>query len=74
MLRYTRRFWIVFGLMAISAIGIGTLTGLQPPGHRSNGYCTTIVLTIASCAYFAMVRTHIVSKIIHHLVNVVCPG
>ena len=44
--------------MATSAIGIGTLTGLKPPGHRSNGYCTTIVLTIASCAYFAMVRTH----------------
>ncbi|KAK9798164.1 hypothetical protein WJX73_003251 [Symbiochloris irregularis] len=50
-------YWVVFGLMAGSALCFSVLVFLKPVAERSHGYVTLLIVTIASCAYYAMAST-----------------
>lgn len=47
-------YWVTFGLMAFSALCFFGLSLFKPVEDRSHGYVTCLIVTTASCAYYAM--------------------
>lgn len=47
-------YWVTFGLMAFSAVCFMAITLTRPQRHRKHGYCTALIVSIASVAYYAM--------------------